>query len=201
MPDDVLLSWPAEGLTRVPYAVFDDPAIHAREQERVFRGPTWNYLGLDCEIAGPGDYKLTYVGETPVILCRDENGEVRAMVNRCAHRGALVCFHRSGNRDRFTCVYHNWSYDLRGNLVSVAFKRGVRGKGGMPADFDNARHALERLRVASFRGIHFGSFSEKAPRIEDYLGPLMGSYLERTYGRPMRILGQHSQYLRNNWSW
>jgi len=96
------LVWPDEGLTRVPYAVFDDAHIHAREQERLFRGPTWNYLGLDCEIPNAGDYRLGYVGETPVILCRDERGDVHAMVNRCAHRGSLLCFEDRGHRDGFT---------------------------------------------------------------------------------------------------
>jgi phenylpropionate dioxygenase-like ring-hydroxylating dioxygenase large terminal subunit len=193
------LSWPAEGLTRVPYGVYDDAELHEREQQRIFRGPTWNYLGLDCEIPKPGDFRLNYVGETPVILARDENGEVHAMVNRCAHRGALLCFEKRGNRRDLTCVYHNWSYDLRGNLMSVAFKRGVRGQGGMPADFDNARHGLERLRVATYRGIHFGSFSEDTASIEDYLGPVMCSYLDRIYSRPLRVLGRHSQYMKNNW--
>jgi phenylpropionate dioxygenase-like ring-hydroxylating dioxygenase large terminal subunit len=197
--DEAPLQWPAEGLTRVPYAVFDDPQVYAREQQRVFRGPTWNYLGLDCEIPKSGDYKLAFVGDAPVILCRDENGEVNAMVNRCAHRGALLCFEKQGHREAFTCVYHNWSYDLRGNLVSVAFKRGVRGRGGMPQDFDNAEHGLERVRVASYRGIHFGTFSSETPPIERYLGKVMTGYLDRMYAKPMRVLGQHSQYLRNNW--
>ena len=197
--DTAPLSWPAQGLTRVPYTVFDDADVQAREQAKIFRGLTWNYLGLDCEIPKPGDYKTVFVGETPVILCRDEEGGVHAMVNRCAHRGALLCFDKQGNRENFTCVYHNWSYDLRGNLKSIAFKRGVRGKGGMPPDFDNAQHGLERLRVTSYRGIHFGTFSEQTPPIELYLGPVMCRYLERIYSRPLRVLGQHSQYLKNNW--
>jgi anthranilate 1,2-dioxygenase large subunit/terephthalate 1,2-dioxygenase oxygenase component alpha subunit len=195
----ITITWPDEGLTRVPYRVFDDAEVYAREQSALFRGPTWNYLGLDCEIPKPGDYRLNFVGDTPVILCRDRDGEVHAMVNRCAHRGALVCFEKTGNRERFTCVYHNWTYDLHGNLTSVAFKRGVRGKGGMPDDFDNAKHGLERVRVASYRGIHFGTFSQNTPPVEQYLGPLMSRYLDRAYNRPMRVLGQHSQYLKNNW--
>ena len=193
------LTWPAQGVTRVPYRLYDDPQIHEREQSLLFRGPTWNYLGLDCEIPQPGDYKLNFVGATPVILCRDENGEVHAMVNRCAHRGSLVCIDKRGNREQFSCVYHNWSYNLRGDLTSVAFKRGVRGKGGMPADFDNAKHGLERLRVTSFNGIHFGTFSEATPPLEQYLGPVMSAYLKRAYSRPMKVIGAHSQYLKNNW--
>ena len=58
------------------------------------------------------------------------------MVNRCAHKGALVCLQERGNAKALTCVYHSWSYDLTGRLQSVAFRHGVRGKGGMPEDFD-----------------------------------------------------------------
>ena len=68
MPNDPkTFSWPKQGVTRVPYRVYDDPEIFAREQALLFRGPTWNYLGLDCEIPKAGDYKLNFVGDTPVI--------------------------------------------------------------------------------------------------------------------------------------
>ena len=42
------LSWPPEGISRVPYQVFVDPAIYAREQDFIFRGPVWNYVALDA---------------------------------------------------------------------------------------------------------------------------------------------------------
>jgi phenylpropionate dioxygenase-like ring-hydroxylating dioxygenase large terminal subunit len=200
MPSDKTpMTWPAEGVSRVPYEVFDDPELYAREQAAIFRGPTWNYLGLDCEIPNPGDYRLTWVGEAPVILCRDREGEVQAMVNRCSHRGSLLCITNRGNRKVFTCAYHNWSFDLGGKLVGVPFAKGARGQGGMPADFDPSKHGLERLRVATYRGIHFGTFSEKTPPLETYLGPVMRVYLDRIYNRPMRVIGQYSQLLKNNW--
>lgn len=54
MPE--LLRWPAEGFTRVPLQVFADPDIYAWEQDLIFRGPTWHYLGLEAELPQPGDY-------------------------------------------------------------------------------------------------------------------------------------------------
>jgi phenylpropionate dioxygenase-like ring-hydroxylating dioxygenase large terminal subunit len=200
MPSDTTpVTWPDEGVSRVPYEVFDDPEIYAREQSAIFRGPTWNYLGLDCEIPNPGDYRLTWVGDTQVILCRDREGQVQAMVNRCSHRGSLLCVNHEGNTKNFTCVYHNWSFDMSGKLVGIPFAKGARGKGGMPADFDASKHGLERLRVATYRGIHFGSFSDKTPPIEQYLGPIMRGYIDPIYNRPMRVIGRYSQYLKNNW--
>ena len=122
------LEWPKEGNSRVPYRVFADPDIYQAELDRIFLGASWQYLALADELPEPGDYKTTFLGETPIIVTRGEDGEIHAMVNRCAHRGNLVCLKRQGHtKDGLTCVYHSWSYDLAGDLKSVAFRRGVGG--------------------------------------------------------------------------
>ena len=136
-PTDI--EWPEAGVSRVPFRLFSDPAIYAAEQKRFFRGPIWNFLCLEIEVPNPGDWRLAVVGEIPVVVTRDENGDVHALVNRCAHKGALVCLQQRGNAKALTCVYHSWSYDLSGQLQSVAFRHGLRGKGGMPEDFDVSR--------------------------------------------------------------
>ncbi len=193
------LRWPAEGVTRVPFRVFADPELYAQEQQRIFRGPVWNFLCLEAEIPQPGDIRLAAIGETPIIVTRDEAGAVHAMVNRCAHRGALVCLKERDHQQTLTCAYHSWSYDLAGRLQSVAFRRGIRGKGGMPEDFDLARHRLEPVRVESFCGLVFGTFAPDTPPVETYLGPMTAGLVRRALGRPYRLLGMHSQMLHNNW--
>ena len=86
------------------------------------------------------------------------------MVNRCVHRGNLVCIDEAGSVDgRLTCVYHNWTYDLSGRLTSVAFQKGAGGKGGMPADFDLSAHRMTPLRVAVYRGLVFVTLSAETP--------------------------------------
>ena len=137
--------WP-EGLTRIPYWLYTDPDVLALEQKRLFEGPVWNYLCLETELPNIGDYRTTFVGRMPVVVARAEDGELAAFENRCAHRGALICLDDSGSGKDFQCVYHSWRYDLRGNLRSIAFARGVNGKGGMPADFDMTRHGPRKLR-------------------------------------------------------
>ena len=107
--------WPVQGVTRAPYQLFTDPEIYKLEQERIFRGKTWNFLCLDVEIKNAGDYRTTTVGETPVIVTRDRDGKVHAMVNRCAHKGALVCLKKKDNVPSLTCVYHAWNYELDGS--------------------------------------------------------------------------------------
>src|ERR1043166_2098173 len=175
--------WPAEGVTRVPYQVFTDPAVYAREQEKLFRGPVWNYVGLEVELPNPGDYKATFVGDTPVVVSRDKDGYLHAFVNRCAHRGALVCREMRGNRASHVCAYHQWSYDLRGNLIGVPFRRGIEGKGGYAADFDPTKITLSQLRVATYDGVVFASFNKEVEPIEDYLGPVQRPWFDRVFNR------------------
>jgi anthranilate 1,2-dioxygenase large subunit len=191
--------WPQEGFTRVPYQVFVDPAIYTREQERIFRGPTWNYVALAAELPNPGDFKATFIGDTPVVVSRDREGELHAFVNRCAHRGALVCREMRGNRNTHVCVYHQWSYDLRGNLIGVPFRRGIEGKGGYPTDFDPSRITLPQLQVATYNGVVFASFSQAAESLEDYLGPIQRPWFDRVFNRPLRVLGYGRQFIRANW--
>ena len=105
------IRWHAAGLTRVPYAAYTDPATAQQEQERVFRGATWNYLCLDAELPAAGSYRTTFVGETPVVVVRDADGEVYAFENRCVYRGALIALEKSGRAENFQCVYHAWSYN------------------------------------------------------------------------------------------
>src|SRR5262245_6215965 len=115
------IAWPSDALTTIPYRLYSDPDQYAQEQERIFKGPTWNYLCLAAEIPEAGDYFVSQVGEIPVVVTRSETGELHGFVNRCAHRGSLLCLKRRGNAKGITCVYHGWSYDLAGNLTGVAF--------------------------------------------------------------------------------
>jgi phenylpropionate dioxygenase-like ring-hydroxylating dioxygenase large terminal subunit len=194
-----LMEWPKEGPTRAPYRVMNDPAIYAREQERIFRGPIWHYLCLEAEIPEPGDYRTSFIGETPIIVVRDEHGQINAMVNRCAHKGALLCIEPCGKRKEFACVYHAWTYNLRGDLTSVAFQRGLAGAGGMPGDFDLRQHGLQRVRVENFCGMVFGTFSETVEDVETYLGPDMAAHIRRIFNRPVEVIGYYHQVLPNNW--
>lgn len=198
MLDPSIPAWPP-GLTRVPYWVYRDPAIPAREQRRIFEGPAWHYLCLAVDLPEPGSYRTTMVGAMPVVVARAEDGTVVAFENRCAHRGALICLEDGGTVKDFQCVYHAWRYDLRGNLTSVAFRRGVNGQGGMPGDFDMARHAPRKLRVAELCGLVFATLAADAPDLEAYIGPEIVARIRRVLHRKVEVIGRFTQRLPNNW--
>ncbi|ETF01540.1 terephthalate 1,2-dioxygenase [Advenella kashmirensis W13003] len=187
------------GLTQVPYWLYSDQPIYRTEQQRLFQGPTWNYLCLEADIPEPGDYRTTFVGETPVIVVRDDEDQVQSFENRCAHRGSLIALKDSGKAQDFTCVYHAWRYDLQGNLKGVAFEQGVNGMGGMPPDFCKEHHGPRKLRTATVAGLVFGSFDEDVPSIEEYLGDAVLEKIERVLPKPVEVLGRFKQTIPNNW--
>jgi anthranilate 1,2-dioxygenase large subunit/terephthalate 1,2-dioxygenase oxygenase component alpha subunit len=193
------IHWRTPGYTRVPYEIYTDAATARQEQERVFHGATWNFLCLEADLPEPGCYRATFVGETPVIVNRDKDGEIYAFENRCVHRGALIALEKSGKADSFQCVYHAWSYNLQGDLTGVAFEKGVKGKGGMPESFNKADHGPRKLRIAVFCGLVFGSFSDDVPPIEEYLGDEICQRIERVLGKPVEVIGRFTQALPNNW--
>ena len=83
--------WPEAGIHHVPYWIYTDPGIYQREMERIFCGKSWNYVALGAEVPNPGDYKRSWVGDRPVVVTRDQGGEINVVVNRCAHRGVQFC--------------------------------------------------------------------------------------------------------------
>jgi phenylpropionate dioxygenase-like ring-hydroxylating dioxygenase large terminal subunit len=192
-------SWPAEGATRVPYWVYQDEAIYREEQARIFRGDTWNYLCLEAELPEPKSFVTTFVGDMPVVVTRDAEGKLNAWENRCAHRGALVCMQPRGTAERFSCIYHNWTYDHEGNLTNVAFRRGIAGKGGMPADAKPESQAPKKLRVEAINGLVFGTLSQRVSPLESYIGPEILPRLKRVLIKPLKVLGTYTQVLPNNW--
>jgi anthranilate 1,2-dioxygenase large subunit len=191
--------WPTLDYSRVPYRLYHDADIYFREQEQIFRGPVWSFLGLDCEIPNPGDFRASYVGDTPVVFNRDKEGAVKAFVNRCAHRGALVRREISGNAEQHICIYHQWCYGLDGGLQAIPFRRGIRGKGGLDPSFDMRAHRLRPLRVANINGALFGTFAEDAEPLEGYLSAPIQAQLDRLLDRPVRVLGYNRQRIRGNW--
>ena len=191
--------WPRSDYSRIPSVLYHDPEIYRLEQEKIFRGPVWCFLGLEAEIPNTGDFRTSSIGDTPVVYNRDNNGEVHAFVNRCAHRGALVRREVCGNATGHTCIYHHWRYDLEGNLKSVAFRHGIGGKGGMPKAFKLAEHGLKRLRVEVLNGVIFASFVDPPESLRDYLGPFFCDHIARTFHSPVRILGYQRQIIRGNW--
>jgi anthranilate 1,2-dioxygenase large subunit/terephthalate 1,2-dioxygenase oxygenase component alpha subunit len=179
------IHWKSDSLTRIPYSLYNDVEIAGQEKLAIFHGKTWNFLCLEADLQDAGDYRSTHVGETPVVVVKDQDQKIYAFENRCAHRGALIALEKSGKDANFQCVYHAWSYSRQGDLTGVAFAKGVKGQGGMPASFCKEEHGPRKLRVSVFCGLVFGTFSEETPDIETYLGPEICARIQRVLHKPI----------------
>ena len=62
--------------TRVPFRVYEDQDIYKAELERIFYGPTWNYVGLECEVPNEGDFRRNFIGEREILMIRKKDGDI-----------------------------------------------------------------------------------------------------------------------------
>lgn len=135
-----------DDIMRVSVEQYLDPERWAREVEMFKRTPL--LLALGGELRGPSSYKALTVLDVPVLLTRDAGGVVRAFVNQCSHRGAVVVPEGSGIARRFACPYHNWTYDGKGDLVGVTDREFF-------GDIDPSCMGLTPLPVAERAGLVF----------------------------------------------
>ncbi|MFN0186870.1 MAG: aromatic ring-hydroxylating dioxygenase subunit alpha [Aquabacterium sp.] len=196
--------WGDAPTSRAPGRVYTDPDWFQTELERFFYRGHWCYVALECEIPEPGEFIRSVVGQRSVIVVRDLDGVVRVVENRCAHRGVAFCRERQGRVKDFVCPYHQWNYNLKGDLIGLPFRRGLRQDGrvvgGMPADFDLREHGLTQLRVACRGGAIFATFDADAEPFEDFVGPEVLAYFDRVFhGRPLKLLGYNRQRIPANW--
>jgi nitrite reductase/ring-hydroxylating ferredoxin subunit len=132
-------------IARVPASHYFDPVRFRRELDRIWkRMPLM--LATTAELPAPGDFKSIEVVGVPVLVSRGSDGTVRAFVNMCSHRGAVIVPEGRGNSRRFTCPYHAWTYDEAGALVAV-FRNAEFG------DVDKSCNGLTRLPVAERAGL------------------------------------------------
>ena len=104
-----------------------------------------------------------------------------------------------GNAERLVCLYHRWCYSNAGELTGLPFRKGLKGEGGMPADFDMKAVSPKKLKVASLSGVVFGTFSDKTEPLEAYLGEFGTGMVKRFFDRPVKILGYSRQKIAGNW--
>lgn len=157
----------ANGVYRCRRDVFTDPDLFELEMKHIFEG-NWVFLAHESQIPEAGDYFTTQIGRRPIVITRDKGGELHGLINACAHRGAMLCRRKHGNKGSFTCPFHGWTFSNTGKLLKV--KDGKTGD--YPDSFNvDGSHDLARLPAfASYRGFLFGSLSGDVVSLEDHLG-------------------------------
>ena len=133
----------------------------------IFEG-NWIYLAHESQLPNNGDYLTVNMGRQPVVITRDKNGELHALINACSHKGAMLCRRKKDNRTTFTCPFHGWTFNNAGKLLKVKDPRGA----GYPEQFKTeGSHDLTKVaRFESYRGFLFGSLNPDVPELKEHLG-------------------------------
>lgn len=189
------IQWPAED-NRVPREIYLDEEIYALEMERIFNGPYWLMLGHESELPELGDYKRMDMGAVPVIVLRDMEGEIRVLVNACAHRGTQLLDAEHGNLAKtraITCIYHAWRFSLSGELQAATMPEDF------PVDFDTSCYGLPRARVALHGGAIFATLSDEAPELAHDVRDIAGGLDLALGDGKLVFLGAQKVVLEANW--
>lgn len=149
---------------RVHGSVYTDVHIYEDEMDKIFQR-SWVYVGHASEIPNPGDFRLRRIGRQSVIMVRDEDNQVRLLLNRCTHRANAVCQVERGNTAMFRCAYHGWTFRTNGDLQGVTYQNRY------PDSFRKEDYGLRKVpRVGSYRGFVFGSISPVGVSLDEHLG-------------------------------
>ena len=184
---------------RVHASIYDDADVFAAEMRNIF-GRTWVYVGHESEIPTVGDYTTTAIGQQPVVVSRHEDGRIYVLLNRCRHRGTVVCRDERGHSNFFRCPYHNWVYRNDGGLVGVSMADGYE------EDLDTDALSLQQVpRVDTYRGLIFASLAEEGPSLHEHLAPVkpyIDLWANRSPEGSITMLPTNHKYpYPGNWKW
>lgn len=154
----------------LPAAWYTDPMVFTRETSRIFRC-TWQYVGLTEQVAQPGDFFTCTLGNVPIVVTRDETGQLRAFINVCRHRGSELVLQACGHRNTLQCHYHAWTYNLDGTLHSAP---GMKYED----NFDKTQFTLLQAHIDTWGPFIFVNPDPNATPLQDVLGTLPQLLLE-----------------------
>ena len=151
----------------LPGWCYTDPDWYERELDTIFR-KEWLCVGRVEQIPSTGDYFTIELINQPLIVVRDDQGQVRVHLALCRHRGAIIA-EGSGRCRTFICPYHSWTYSLRGKLIGIP---GSPHPLAGVEDFINDDYGLVRIRAETWGGFIFVTFNAAAPPLLTWLGDL-----------------------------
>jgi phenylpropionate dioxygenase-like ring-hydroxylating dioxygenase large terminal subunit len=184
---------------RIHGSVYTDQGIFEAELERVFRSG-WVYVAHESEIGQPGDYVTRKLGAEPVIVSRDRDGNIHVLMNRCTHRGNLLCRAPSGSTSSYRCPYHGWTFANDGRLLGIPFQNGY----GRQVETIREEYGLAAPgRVDSYGGFIFASLAPDGMSLLEHLGQATGAIdrmnrLSPT-GKIELSAGRYQHLIRGNW--
>ncbi len=152
----------------LPQPFYTDPELYRADLRHIWQSD-WIFAAPSADLPKPGSFQTLQLGDAPVILVRGRDRVIRAFHNSCRHRGSRVCTAGRGSSARLVCPYHQWTYDLDGQLIWTR---------DMGPDFDASSHGLGPIHCREIAGLISICLADTAPdttaleaQAARYLGP------------------------------
>ena len=172
----------------MPPEAFTSDALLQLERQQIF-SKEWICVGREEELQSPGDYFTTEVNRVPVIIVRNHEKELKALVNICRHRMARLA-DGEGKMRVLTCPYHSWAYDLNGKLANAPKMEDKQ--------FDKSTCNLEQLRLEIWLGFIFVNLDKNADPLAGRLKSLT-NHVENYHIERMVPLSKKVDVWQSNW--
>jgi len=169
---------------------YRDPEITELEERRIF-ARSWQLAGHVSRLPNPGDYLTSSAGSQPVLVLRDEHGELRAFRNVCRHRGSRLLSGSGQCGKAIRCRYHGWTYRTSGELIGVPEGRSI-------AALDKPNLGLFPARVETLSGLIFVNLDVHAPPLAEQVAGLP-ERLERYGIERLGMYGEWHNTQPSNW--
>lgn len=173
----------------MPPAYYTSPEFLELEKDHVFR-KEWVCLGHVGEIPEPGDYYTTDLIEEPLLVTRTRDNRVRVLSNVCRHRGNILA-EGKGNRKKFTCSYHAWTYDAEGRLLSAPLMDKVE-------NFDKSGCRLPEFKSEIWNGFIYVNLDGNASPLAERLETLSGLIKNYQLGERRLVYSEDTTW-ETNW--
>lgn len=153
---------PLHQASHLPGDFYASEGFYALEKEQIFL-KDWLAVARAEEFPNVGDYRTFRIVDEPFIIAKDNDGQLKAYVNRCAHRGVAVA-EGQGNTTEFECPYHGWLYGLDGKLMGAPYMDKTEG-------WDKSSCRLKPVHLAVWQGWVFVSLDYEPVKFEDFIAP------------------------------
>jgi len=170
-------------------AFYTSPEVLDLDLRLIF-GRHWIFVASEPELPEPGDFVTVDIGRTSVILVRDDDMQVRAFHNVCRHRGSIILREKKGFVGNLVCPYHQWTYDLAGQLIHAE---------NMPSCIGSPGHALKPVHVRSLAGLLFICLADEPPLDFDDMAAQVGPYLAPHRLQDCKVAAQIDLVEHGNW--
>lgn len=175
----------------LPAQWYVSPELSGLEFREVFR-KTWQWVARTEQLTAPGSFVTAQIGTEPVVVVRDNSGELRAFANVCRHRASIIS-QGEGQCRTLNCPYHGWTYSLEGKLL------GAR-QFDLTKNWDKKDVQLPEYRVSTWGPLVLVCLDAQAPSLADYLGPVPEQVREHGYDLSVFRFALRKEYeIRCNW--